>query len=247
MAQFYAKQVDPEFQEDTLFYTSKNGELKFEDDVYSDNVVIYGNKEYKDYRTLEFQRLLDFENSYYELDSDWNGQYWECVSDFINCYLKRSNGKKYTTKEVHKWKELFKKYEERYHLEDIVCDALELMTGKKWRRFSIGGYCQSEWQYGYASEDIQDYDIRWIETCYFNTGVEYIVYESKEDFENEEDSFNIYCIDDKDLKDRLGSDIEIYHLTGYKRIPQYELVKQQTKAGILIPVFYCVLHKRGSV
>lgn len=230
MIKFYAKQIDPEWQEDGLFYQYKDKntgkyKLGLNDDFYGENVIIYGNKEYLDYTNEEFERLLDFENSYYEFG---NSCYWKNDSEFINWYLKRKNGKKYSPKEIHKWKELFKKYEERYRLEDIVCDALELMTGKKWRSIKMCGCLQREWQYGYANEKLTKMDVNYIEMCYFNTGSEYIVYESEEDFENEENGCSYY-IDSYDSKQNLSeilgceeSELEMYQFSGYQKVPQYK-------------------------
>lgn len=232
MVKFYAKQVDPEWQEENLFYQIKGKDkrtiLGFNDDIYEDNVIIVGNNEYLEHRIPEYQRLLDFDNAYfYEYG---NTCYWANDSEFINCYLKKSNGKQYSTIEIHKWKELFKKYEERNRLEDIVCEALELMTGKQWYWFTIRGCMQREWQCGYASEIITRKDIDYIEMCYFNTGSEYIVYENKEDFDSEcngcsyyVDSYNSKSI----LCELLGceeDELEMYDFDGYTKTPKYKLV-----------------------
>ena len=232
MIKYYAKQVDPEWQEENLFYQvrgkDKRTKLGFNDDVYEENVIITGNNEYLDHKTIEFQRLEEFDKAYdYEYG---NRCYWANDSEFINCYLKKSNGKKYSTQEIHQWKELFKKYEERYRLEDITCEALELMTGKQWYWFTIRGCMQREWQCGYVSEVITRNDIDYIEMCYFNTGSEYIVYESKDDFNNEENGISYY-VDSYNSKQALieaigcePDEIEVYEFDGYTKTPKYKLV-----------------------
>ena len=228
MVKYYAKQVSPEWQEDDLFYQYKDKKtghynLGMNDDYYVDDVIIFGNKEFKDYTNEEFDKIRQLDNVYYEFENN----YWNNASEFVHAYFGRKNGKRYGTREIHAWKELFKKYEQRYDIDDVITDALKLMTGKSWRTREIHGYMQREWQTIYVSENVSEESVDYIGMCYFNTGTEWLVYESKEDFDNEESSYSIYCEDEEDLVDRIGcerEDIEIYEFVDYVKIPQYKLV-----------------------
>lgn len=229
---YFAKQVSPEWQEDDLFYQykDKNGHycLGLNDDFIADNIIIVGNKEYKEFLSPEYKKVKELENAYYECENLDNKRsnhcYWDNWSQFLQAYVSRSNGKKYNTREIHKWKLLIEKYTDHWDIDDIMCEALELMTGRKWRQFTMRGCMQREWQCGYASDELTDKDVEYVEMCYFNTGMEFIVYESKEDFDNEENGCSYYVEDADDLCDRFQEGIKIYAFSGYKHIPEYEEV-----------------------
>ena len=235
---FYAKQVNPEYQEDNLFYNFKNKktghyELGWNDDAYVNDIIIYGNKDYHHYYTDEFEKLLQLDSVYYEYEPltypKSNHCYWNNITEFINAYFPKTNGK-YSKKEIHEWKVLLETYSNRWELEDIIEKALQLMTGKKWRSFTIRGYCQGDWQEGYASEEVSNKDIKYIEMCYFNTGSEYIVYEDRHDFTHNENGCSFYCdsYNSKSyLADLLGceeKEISMYDWDGYTKTPKYKHV-----------------------
>lgn len=235
---YVCKQVSPEWQEDDLFYNYKdnNGRYKlgWNDEVYEENVIIYGNDDYHYSTIKEFDMVMKIGESYdeYELSlkPKSNHCYWNNASEYLNYYLPKSNGKKYSPQEVCKWKKLLEKYSIHWKEEDIMCEALELMTGKKWRPIKMVGCMQREWQYGYASNEVSDKDIEYIEMCYFNTGSEYQFYESEEDYENDNPSTSYY-VDSYNSKERLcehigckPNELKVYEFTGYAKIPQYKEV-----------------------
>lgn len=231
---YYCKQVDPEWQEDDLFYTYRTkGEnrtkLGWNDDIYANNVIITGNDDYLFHFTNAYEKLRQIDNIIYEYDLTSNPKsnhcYWNNVSELINYYLSKENGKKYSTKEIHQWKELFENWNEK---EEEIVKALKLITGKTWRKVTIRGCMQREWQYLYVSEEISDEGIRYIEMCYFNTGSEWLVYENKEDFENEESAYSLYVENfdvKKELSERIGceeEDLVCYEFDGYTKSPKYK-------------------------
>lgn len=235
---YYAKQVNPEWQEDNLFYTYKNKktgkyEMGMNDDYYYDKIIIYGNKEFHSFTTKEFDNLMQLDSVYYEYEPLTNKYtnhcYWDNITQFVNAYFPKQNGR-YSKQEIHQWKLLLEEYSQHWRMEEITEKALELMTGKKWHSFVMRGYSQGDYQYGYASEKITDKDINYIEMCYFNTGSEYIVYESEEDFQNEDNGCSYYCDSFHSkayLAEMLGceeEEIEMYNYTGYIKVPQYEKV-----------------------
>ena len=227
---YYAKQVSPEFQEDDLFYQWKDKQgrynLGINDDYIAENIIIDGNKEYKGFTNSEYEKIKELGSVYYECEALFNAHsnhcYWDNFTQFVEAYFSRSNGKKYNTREIHQWKLLVEKYTEHWDEDDIMCDALKLMTGKKWRRFTIRGCMQREWQYGYASEELTDMDIRYVEMCYFNTGEEFLVFENEEDFNNDENATSYYVEDADDLNTRFDGNIRIFEFNGYLRTPQYK-------------------------
>lgn len=221
---YYAKQVSPEYQQDDLFYQYKDSkghyELGLNDDYYTNNVIIYGNKEFKDLTTKEFDKLLKID--WYEWENlDQYG--FGNMSDYLNFYFKKTNGKNYSPKEVKKWKELL---ENHCYVEQIIEEALQLITGQKWRKETIRGYMQREWQTIYVNSLVSDKAVNYLEMCYFNTGSEFIVYESEEDYENE-NGYSIYldCCDKSDIAEYLGceeSDLKVFKYVGYHKVSDYE-------------------------
>lgn len=237
MKKYYAKQIDPEYQTDNLFYNFKdkagNYQTTMLDDFYNNNVVIDGNRDFISLTTNEYD---DIKNNIYDVALEYDaiknkhgGYYgaWDNFTQLINYYFK--GVKKYTTKDIHLWRLLLEEYMQNYNLtKDIVIKALKLMTGITWRAFWLRGIMQSEYQSGYASEYLTDKDLEYIEACYFNTGTEYIVFENKKDFNKNYNGVSYY-ICSYDVKDALSAligcdpkDLIIYDFDGYTKTPKYK-------------------------
>lgn len=232
MSKYYCKQVPPEHQEDDLFWVGRNknnrSQLHWNDETYENDVIIYGNNDFLEYYTDAYEKVRKIDDILYEYESTSNphsnGCYWDNVSQLINYYLAKENDKKYTTKEIHEWKKLL----DNWYKEENVEKALQLITGKKWREACIKGCCQREWQYLYVSEDITDKDIEYIGMCYFNTGEEWLVYENKEEFDNDDYAYSLY-IDGWNVKSNLAErigcneeDIVCLEFDGWSRSPKYK-------------------------
>lgn len=231
MKKIYCKQIPPEYQEDDLFWIGKDkdnrSQLHWENDAYDDDVVICGNNDYQSYYTKAYEKVLkNIDDAIYEYENRLS--HWKNFSEIIDYYFTKENGKKYSKKQIHKWKYLTDYWQDS---EEDYLQAIELITGKKWRQVCIKGCCQRNWQYLYASEEVSDKDIDYIGMCYFNTGEEWLMYESKKDLKNNENAVSFY-IDGwnrkTNLAERLGCEekqIHLYQFTGYKKIPQYEEVE----------------------
>ena len=217
----YAKQKNPEFQEDDLFYCYKDKntgkyELGMNDDYYYENLILDGNRDFHGISTKAYDKVKQLDSLWYE----WENYkcYFGSRTEFIEWYCKRDDGKRYSKREIHVWINLLNNWEDS---DECIIEALQLITRKKWREISLRGYSQSEWQDGYASEELSDGSIDYIELCYFNKGMEFIIYESKEDFDNDGDCYSIYVSDIQDLRDRLGEEVTIYEWAGYIKTPRY--------------------------
>ena len=213
---YYARQVNPEYQESDLFYNCGR-ELKLNDDYYVDNLIIDGNRDFLSLSTKAYDKVKKIGS---DLWYDWENLSscgFGSRTDMIEYYLSREDGKKYSGKDIHVWIELLDNWEDNeYH----ITTALYLITRKKWRSITLRGYCQNEWQDGYVSEELSDASVDYIEMCYFNKGMEFIVY----DDENMEDGgYSMYVSDPEELRDRLGDEVTVYEFTGYKKIPEYDV------------------------
>ena len=226
MIKFYARQVAIDKQDSGLFFRTRENKLCFEDDYFTNEVIIYGNDDYLGITTNEFEKILRIYSNIDELEEGRMD-----FDEYCNCYFAKSNGAKYTSEEINKWKSLFERGTTYYEDdEDFVCGALELMTDKKWRYVSLKGSAQRDYQYAYVSDQVSDEMVAYLEICYFNTGSEYMVYESKEDFDNKENGFSVYVDSynsEEELIKALGCDedeVEIYNFTGYTKVANYERV-----------------------
>lgn len=236
MKKYYCKQVNPEFADSYLFYQFKNKktghyELAFNDDYYADDVIITGNKDYMDYWP---EKLENLQKNIEWFNSDLVGYYGEQgnLTELANYYFKKHNGKRWSKKELAQWRKI-SDLTENYsssNEEEAFLMALKLITGKTWNSFTIRGYSQRDYQYGYASEDISEQALSYIEMCYFNTGEEFMVYDSKEAFDNEEADTSIY-VDGYKVKENLAlelgcdvNELEVYEFDGYIKAPKYKLI-----------------------
>lgn len=219
---YYAKQIAPEYQEDDLFYRwtdeNKHSHLGMNDDYLAETVIIVGNKEFMEFTNKAYDKLAKFAN---DLWYDWD--YLESCgfhtrSEFLEYYYGVSVKNK---RLVHQWIELFNNWSGS---EDDYVTGLKLLTGHVWRSVTIRGCMQSEWQDMYVRDDVSDRDVRYVEMCYFNTGMEFVVYESKEDFDNDVDGCSCYVEDIDDLCQRFMGNIHVFEFTGYKKIPEYKEV-----------------------
>ena len=232
MEKIYCKQIPPEHQEDDLFWTTKNHELRWNNDAYVNDVIISGNKDFLGYHTKAYEKVKKIEDILYEYETTNNEKsnhcYWDSVSQLIDYYLSKENGKRYSKKEIHKWKEILDNWYNYRQEEEHKLQALQLITGKKWRTKTIRGCMQSEWQTIYVSEAITDKDIDYIEMCYFNTGTEWLVYESEKDYNEDNYSYSLY-VDGYNVKtnlaERIGckeEELVVMEFDDWKRIPTYK-------------------------
>lgn len=171
----YAKQVPPEYQESPLFMYE-----------WPENVYVFGNRDYNDHagRVADIRGALEnIADIYGDMQ---NGESWTRNGNLhaaIWYELPRDNGAGYTRAERLQIVQLANDYCNcrSYQENDILCAALEIVTGRKYENATIRGCCQGEWQ------DIiypAEYGAEWLdyfETEYFNTGAEWRINENDPD------------------------------------------------------------------
>lgn len=221
----YARQISPEFQESPLMLG---------DEFMMEGVIITGNRDYMDYTTDEYDSYMkNIDNVCYEADNmDYNG--YKNISEIINEYFPKPNGKKYSTQEIHRWKNIING--EKYPDDDEnIIEALTLMTGNVWETTTIRGCCQGDWQgVFYDTSKVDSSDIEILECEYFNTGSEWIVDDDEEfDGENPEtiSGCTIYCHGwrDEDIKQEIAdafnydvNNVALYQISGEHRHTSYD-------------------------
>ena len=217
----YARQVNPEYQESPLFY-----------DEFPENIIVTGNRDYNSHTIVDYDQIVQW--------YDVLCEYYEDIKTGESCYknvtelLKDHFPGRYSTKTIHKFKECLEKYGTRYYYEgDYIIDMLEIVTGKEWRKQTICGCAQRDWQeIIYPVEEWTKESIEAFETMYFNTGTEWIVHDEENDPEGPEEitGFTVYCTSwndegiKKELIDAAGyepEEIILYEYAGYTKTPVY--------------------------
>ena len=215
----YAKQVPPEYQESPLY---------MED--WPENVFVFGNRNYKSHEDLLNDIRYSLDNLAYAWEDLTSGApaYYHSWIDALREHMPRDDGRDYTRAERLKIAELATAYCESSDDEsELLCSALELITGRKYEYTEIRGCCQGDWQNiiypaEYGREWLYDF-----ETEYFNTGAEWRI--SENDPESD-DCYYFYSHSwsDDGIRDEIAAaagvdpdNVVLYKFTGWSRSPEY--------------------------
>ena len=173
-------------------------------DEATEDLEIYGNRDFKRRTSAKFDEVLECLE---------NGDF----SDF-----------EFTGCKAERLEELCNKYGTRGALdEQIIAEALSIVTGQKWEYRQISGCCQSDWNYiYYRPEEWTEKALEYFEIEYFNTGDEWRI-ESEEG----EDFGSIYTHewnDDgkkREIAENIGvdpEDVTLYLFDGWTRTANYK-------------------------
>ena len=220
----YAKQVPPEYQESPLF---------MED--WPEDVYVFGNRSYNQHA----ERLEEIRAALQELADIWEDltsgapQYYYSWIDALNDILPPDYERgEYTRAERLQLAKLAAQFEwcGSGAENDILCDVLELITGRQWENNTIRGCCQGDWQeIIYPAE----YGRAWLEefeTEYFNTGEEWRINEGDPDSGDNYYFYSHGWNDDlirQEIAEAAGvnpGDVVLFKFTGWSRSASYEEV-----------------------
>lgn len=229
----YARQINPAYQESPLFIF----------DEWPKDMILYGNRDYKSYTIPVFDRLMgDYEACMTEVCNvlEGNEDNYNNVTEAIMDYLPPEHKDKYSTKDIHAWKQLLSEWENvwdkksRLNESDCIVEALDLMTGKEWDYSTIHGSCQGEWQTIYFVVDEWDKESRnAFEVEYFNMGSEWMIHDGCDQPEQPEDisGFTCYCTawDEAGIREQLADiagckpeEIKAWAWNGETWMPKYK-------------------------
>ena len=119
--------------------------------------------------------------------------------------------------------------------DESLCEAMALLTGKKYTSKCIRGCCQSDWQdIYYSPEDYDDAAIDRLEMEYFNTGSEWMIHDGDGEPEDAEDvsGYTTYCYgwNNEGIKKEIAAaagceaeDVVLFVHTGYTRVSNYDI------------------------
>lgn len=172
MKKYIAKQVLPEYQESPLMMEGDNWE-----GTWLEGLCIWGNTDYKEYKSYELEALLDeleyLTDEYKDIKEQSGYSAYETFSEAVNGFFPDYKGSD--------WKAWGKLCEDFINAgweftESIICKGLTLLTGKEYHHKQISGCCQSDWQVlYYPVDEWNNKAIQSIEAQYFNTGEEWII------------------------------------------------------------------------
>ena len=181
----YARQIDPRYQKSPLFYC---------DEDFPDNIIVTGNRAYNSHTTPAWDQMADYWD---DMAWDWeNRERGDTLRALLYNYgFERPDGKPWTTKERHLWRELLESGEDEDD-DEVILPALALLTRKPWDTRAIRGCCQGEYQRVYYSPDewseeaLDEFEIE-----YFNTGTEWIVHDEEQppEYVGEISGYCTYC------------------------------------------------------
>lgn len=223
----YARQVPPEHQESPLQMCGE----------WPENVYVFGNRQYIE----RAERLNDIRAALLELGDIWEelndgGRGWynswkEALEDIAPHDDTR---REYTRAERMQWAKLAAAWEwcASSKEDSLLCQALQLITGEKYKASCIRGCCQGDWQniiypasYGDTFRDA-------FETEYFNTGTEWIIHDGDDAPEDPEeiDGYAMYCYSydpRAEIAAETGTvpaDVILYEFDGYTRRAEWKVV-----------------------
>lgn len=230
----YAKQIDPEFQESSLF----------EEGLFPENMVVCGNRDFKERKTAVFTLVEnaldngDLQEALEDLEiGGYYSAFYESAREAIEEFLPASMGE-YSQDDITALQGLVKAYTQcsRAETNNIFCRVLSIVDGKKWGWKIIRGYCQGDWnEIFYPVDDWSREALAAFEIEYFNTGSEWIIHDEENTPEGPEDisGYSCYIVADteegirKELAAVAGcapSDLVLYVFEGYTHIPKYKAV-----------------------
>ena len=174
MKKYIAKQIPPGYQESPLMMGGDNWE-----GTWLEGLCIWGNPDYKGYKTPELEVLLDelehLTDDYKDIKGQSGYSAYETFPEAVNGFFPDYKGSDWKA-----WENICEAFLDAGwdFTESIVCKGLTLLTGKEYHYQTIHGCCQSEWQVVYYPiGEWNKEQLASIEAQYFNTGEEWIVSE----------------------------------------------------------------------
>ena len=174
MGKVYARQVNPAIQESPLGWY----------DEFPEDVIIFGNRNYKDHLTEEWCQIVA---NYDDAAEAWcsnlctseNTEEIPTLSEILTDYgFKRRDGQPWSEEELKRWRTLFDDETCSGYDDCVKLEALSLMTGKAYACTELHGSSQGDWvDFYYPADEWDGKRIDEFEAAYFNTGSEWCICE----------------------------------------------------------------------
>lgn len=221
----YAKQVPPDIQES-----------HFDIELYSEEVTITGNSNFNEYKSDLYKHVENhIEDAYREFDELEDGEQKPDDTHLDKLIQAHFGVLPRNADERIRWRKTLS-YCILTSLFTMtpspIASVMSLVSGKPYHVHTIHGTCQSDWNYVICPDEmtVGNHSIlQAIESEYFNTGSEWMVYESEDACEAECDGISIYVLDMQNPREVIAVyygvmpvDVEAYAFDQYEKIPKYK-------------------------
>lgn len=223
----YARQIAPEWQ---------RSPLEDAPECWPENVIITGNAQMHEHTTDIYDCIIAaYDNAAADAENLRNSGYRN-ITELINDYFPplELRGKPYSTRDIHAIHYTLKMYGCRAYYEGLhIAEMLSAITGTEYRRDTLRGTCQSDWNDIYYPAE---YGREWLaafECEYFNTGEEWIFsdpLEAPPDDPGDVDGCAVYVHGWRDaerraeIADAAGvdpADVVLYEFSGWQQTAVY--------------------------
>lgn len=220
----YAKQVPPDIQES-----------HFDISMYPD-ATITGNSNSNEYKSVLCKRVEEHLNDACREFDEFEGGEREPDDTHLNELVQTHFGVlPRNADERIQWRKLLSSCV----LTSIFAPSLKqiartmsLVSGKPYGVHDIHGCCQSDWNYVICQDEMTvgtPSVLEMIESEYFNTGSEWMAYESEDTFKSEDCGTAIYVLNMQDPRKVIAdffwvmpAEVEMYAFDRYEKIPKYK-------------------------
>ena len=227
MEKIYAKTLNPESFDYQLY------DWILKDD---DKFIIDGGRDLTSINEEVLKPILNLYNDYYSWDFErWVRDYYDnsIKKYFVDLLPKKTNGKKYSNKEIHDIKVALDSDDR----EKIIIACLSIIKCTPYKVFGLRGYCQGDYVTLYAPACTEQNTIDYIEAIYFGTGTEIEINEECDDVKDANDicgytfytsSWSIEMIK-QEIREQVGAsddaEVVLYQFDGYYHTPKYKLAE----------------------
>lgn len=173
---YIAKKVPCEWQESS----------DWKDDISNGFYMVFGNKDYRQYTSPLFDKILEYRGIIAELEDLDNDERQENLCDIFHDESCIDHIKNLSEMDINAIIEAANESYLQGKYYQSLCCILSTLSGEKWDYQEIHGATQSEWNYLFYKEEEKPF-ISDFEISYFNMGTEYDITEDGEDL------FSVYC------------------------------------------------------
>lgn len=216
----YVKQVPPDIQKS-----------HFNINLYPGEVTITGNSNFNEYKSNLYKHVEEhLEDAYMEFDELGDGEQKPDDTHLDKLIQSHFGILPRNADERIRWRKTLSCCILTSPF--TMASAISLVSGKPYHMHTIHGNCQSDWSYVICPDEMTvgtPSVLEMIESEYFNTGSEWMAYESEDTFKSEDCGTAIYVLNMQDPRKVIAdffwvmpAEVEMYAFDRYEKIPKYK-------------------------
>ena len=220
----YAKQVPPDIQES-----------HFNINLYPGEVTITGNSNFNEYKSNLYKHVENYiKDAYKEFDELRGGKQKSDDTHLDELIQAHFGVLPKNADERFRWRKAlsYSILTSIFTTPSPIASVMSLVSGKPYHVHTIHGSCQSDWNYVICPDEMTvgtPSVLEMIESEYFNTGSEWMAYESEDTFKSEDCGTAIYVLNMQDPRKVIAdffwvmpAEVEVYAFDRYEKIPKYK-------------------------